>query len=76
VEPAEQAAGGQGGFSPVCPFTADRPVMQERWERLTFLRWPYEPTAVQHLLPGGLTVDTFGGAAWVGLVSSSYRCRS
>ena len=52
----------------VCPFTVDRPVMRQRWERLTFLHWPAEPAAVQRLLPGGLRVDTFGGAAWVGLV--------
>jgi Uncharacterized conserved protein (COG2071) len=57
-----------------CPFTVDRPVMRGRWERLTFLRWPYEPTAVQHLLPGGLTVDTFGGAAWAGSSRSSCAC--
>ena len=32
------------------------------------LHWSYDPDVVQRLLPGGLTVDTFGGAAWVGLV--------
>jgi hypothetical protein len=52
----------------VCPFTVDRPVMRQRWERLTFLHWPYDPAAVQPLIPGSLRVQTFGGAAWVGLV--------
>jgi uncharacterized protein YqjF (DUF2071 family) len=51
-----------------CPFTVDRPVMRQRWERLTFLHWPFDPALVQRLLPGGLEVDTFGGTAWVGLV--------
>jgi uncharacterized protein YqjF (DUF2071 family) len=51
-----------------CPFTIDRPVMRQRWERLTFLHWPFDPGAVQRLLPDGLEVDQFGGAAWVGLV--------
>jgi uncharacterized protein YqjF (DUF2071 family) len=51
-----------------CPFTIERPVMRQRWERLTFLHWPVEPAAVQRLLPDGLAADLFDGAAWVGLV--------
>ncbi|MGD0374072.1 MAG: DUF2071 domain-containing protein [Streptosporangiaceae bacterium] len=51
-----------------CPFTVDRPVMGQRWERLTFLHWPVDPADVQRLLPEGLQVDTLGGTAWVGLV--------
>jgi uncharacterized protein YqjF (DUF2071 family) len=51
-----------------CPFTIERPVMRQRWERLTFLHWPFDPALVQRLLPDGLAVDTFGGTAWVGLV--------
>jgi hypothetical protein len=42
--------------------------MVHRWEWLTFLHWSYEPSAVQRLLPPGLTADTFDGRAWVGLV--------
>ncbi len=42
--------------------------MRQRWERLTFLHWPFDPADVQRLLPDGLQVDTFGGTAWVGLV--------
>ena len=51
-----------------CPFTIDRPVMTQRWERLTFLHWPFEPDQVQRLLPDGLRAAPFDGAAWVGLV--------
>ncbi len=51
-----------------CPFTIDRPVMRQRWERLTFLHWEFEPDAVQRLLPDGLRADLYEGAAWVGLV--------
>jgi uncharacterized protein YqjF (DUF2071 family) len=51
-----------------CPFTIDRPVMRQRWERLTFLHWPFDVAAVQRLLPPGLEVDEYGGQAWVGLV--------
>jgi uncharacterized protein YqjF (DUF2071 family) len=42
--------------------------MIHRWERLTFLHWSFEPSTVQRLLPPGLTVDTYDGLAWVGLV--------
>jgi uncharacterized protein len=51
-----------------CPFRVDRPVMRQRWERLTFLHWRFQPDAVQRLLPAGLTADLHDGAAWVGLV--------
>jgi hypothetical protein len=51
-----------------CPFTVDRPIMRQRWERLTFVHWAFEPAAVQRLLPDGLRVDTYDGAAWVSLV--------
>ena len=55
-------------FTGTCPFTVDRPIMRQRWERLTFLHWGFEPAAVQRLLPDGLTVQPWDGAAWVGLV--------
>lgn len=42
--------------------------MRQRWAQLTFLHWPFEPEAVQRLLPDGLAAETFDGAAWVGLV--------
>ena len=51
-----------------CPFTVDRPVMRQRWERLTFLHWQFDPARVQRLLPDGLEADLLDGAAWVGLV--------
>ena len=51
-----------------CPFTIDRPIMRQRWERLTFLHWRFDPADVQRLLPAGLAAETYDGAAWVGLV--------
>ena len=53
---------------PMCPVEVDRASMIHRWDQLTFLHWSYDPTVVQRLLPEGLTVDTFDGRAWVGLV--------
>jgi uncharacterized protein len=51
-----------------CPFVIERPVMRQRWERLTFLHWKFDPADVARLLPDGLEPDLFEGAAWVGLV--------
>jgi uncharacterized protein YqjF (DUF2071 family) len=55
-------------ISPWCPVTVDRALMVHRWDRLTFLHWRYDPDLIQRLLPQGLTVETFDGSAWVGLV--------
>jgi hypothetical protein len=42
--------------------------MRQTWRALTFLHWRYEPDAIRRTLPAGLTLDTFDGSAWVGLV--------
>jgi hypothetical protein len=42
--------------------------MRQTWRGLTFLHWPYEPSQFRRLLPSGLELDTWDGAAWVGLV--------
>jgi len=44
------------------------PIARQRWEAISFLHWPMDPRRVQAALPNGLTVETFDGAAWVGLV--------
>ena len=68
-DPAEPGVTEPGMTEPgSCPFTVDRPIMLQRWERLTFLHWAFDPAAVQRLLPAGLTAETWDGAAWVGLV--------
>lgn len=41
--------------------------MYHRWDRITFLHWRYPPEVVQPMLPPELRVETFDGAAWVGL---------
>ena len=46
-----------------------RPViMDQRWERLTFLHWRVEPSAIAHLFPVGTEPDVFDGSTWVGLI--------
>jgi uncharacterized protein YqjF (DUF2071 family) len=42
--------------------------MRQTWRRLTFLHWTYAPGVIAPLLPPGLVLDTFEGAAFVGLV--------
>lgn len=60
-------------YDPRCPSPVTRPVMRNDWSTLTFLHWRYEPAAVQRLLPAGLEVETFDGAAWVALVPFAMR---
>ncbi len=43
------------------------PALRARWLRQTFVHWPFPPEVVQALLPEGLVVDEYDGAAWVGL---------
>ncbi|WP_244204102.1 YqjF family protein [Streptomyces africanus] len=43
------------------------PALRAGWVRQTFVHWAFPPDAVQALLPGGLVVDEYEGAAWVGL---------
>ncbi len=45
-----------------------RPVMYQSWQELLFLHWDVDAALVQATLPPGLTVDTFDGRAWVGVV--------
>ena len=47
---------------------AGRLAMRQCWDRLLFLHWRVPPELIQPRLPNGLTVDTFGGDAWLGVV--------
>ncbi len=77
VTPDEaRSTAGDGSLSGVCPFTIDRPIMLQRWERLTFVHWSFDPPAVQRLLPDWLQVETFESSAWVGLVPFFMRVAS
>jgi uncharacterized protein YqjF (DUF2071 family) len=42
--------------------------MVQQWECVTFLHWRYDREIVERLVPYPLEVETFDGAAWVGLV--------
>src|SRR3954467_4017805 len=43
------------------------PVMFQGWQSLTFLHWRYQPDVIRPLVPRQLELDTFDGAAWIGL---------
>jgi len=43
-------------------------VGNQRWRDLLFLHWPVAPQLLQDLLPAGLTIDTFDGKAYIGVV--------
>jgi uncharacterized protein YqjF (DUF2071 family) len=45
-----------------------RPLMHQHWDRLLFLHWPVPEALLRPLIPPRLAVDTFDGAAWVGVV--------
>jgi uncharacterized protein YqjF (DUF2071 family) len=55
-------------ISPSCPSPVRRPVMLQGWQRLGSVHWPFDPEAVQRHIPPPFRVDTFDGAAWVGLI--------
>ena len=60
-------------YPEVCPYEIQRPTMRMVWDQLTMLHWRYPADEVQRLLPDRLTVETFDGSAWVGLVPFRMR---
>ncbi len=42
-------------------------VQRQDWLNLLFAHWPVEPGALRPLLPPALPLDTYDGAAWVGI---------
>ena len=43
-------------------------VMRQTWNDLLFAHWPVEPALLRSLVPSSFDLDTFDGAAWVGVV--------
>ena len=47
----------------------DQPVlMHQNWHHLLFLHWPVPAAELQRLVPPELTIDTFEGNAYIGLI--------
>jgi len=47
---------------------AERPIGYHRWTNLLFVHWRLPAESVRSLLPAELTLDTWEGDAWIGLV--------
>lgn len=45
-----------------------KPILSMRWKHLLFIHWRVPPEALRTLIPEPLQIDTYDGAAWVGLV--------
>lgn len=43
-------------------------VMAMRWHDVLFMHWPIRPEVLRPLIPAALTLDTFDGWAWLGVV--------
>ena len=43
-------------------------ILKQTWNKLLFAHWPVKAVALRALIPPGLTLDTFDGEAWVGIV--------
>ncbi len=59
--------------TPSPPSSVLRPVLRQRWDELAYFHWRYDSDVVQRLLPQGVTVDTFDGHAWVGVIPFEMR---
>jgi uncharacterized protein YqjF (DUF2071 family) len=42
--------------------------MYQNWRRLLFLHWAWDAPVIRATLPEGLTVDTWDGKAWLGVI--------
>ena len=66
---------------PALSMTAHRPyslptqpwALQMTWRDLLFMHWPVPAAALQPLIPEALTLDTFDGSAWLGVVPFDMR---
>src|SRR5437870_602127 len=43
-------------------------ILHQTWSKLLFAHWSLPPAVLRPLIPAALEVDTFDGAAWLGVV--------
>src|SRR5262249_28296954 len=55
------------------PWPAGQWIMCQSWRELLFAHWPVDARALRALIPAPLTLDTFEGEAWVGIVPFQMR---
>lgn len=44
------------------------PLMYQTWGKLLFMHWPIDLEILRPLIPSQLSIDTFAGQAWIGVV--------
>lgn len=64
---------GDDQYPEYCPHVIKLPTMRMIWDQLTMIHWRYPVEDVQRLIPDRLTVETFDGSAWVGLIPFRMR---
>lgn len=52
---------------------ADRTAGWQSWRSLAFLHWRVAPELLQRLIPPSLTIQTWDGTAWIGVVPFSMQ---
>src|ERR687894_454117 len=50
------------------PVPSDPWALSMRWQNLLFMHWPVREDVLRPLIPSALTLDTFDGSAWLGVV--------
>jgi uncharacterized protein YqjF (DUF2071 family) len=55
------------------PLPSEVWVMKQEWHNLLFAHWAVEAAQLQPLIPHGLTLDTFDGQTWIGVVPFQMR---
>lgn len=49
------------------------PTMHQTWDKLLFFHWPVDAGQLRRLIPAGLELDTWEGAAWIGVTPLTIR---
>lgn len=57
------------GNSRVSSGLVDPWIMHQKWHDLLFAHWPVSSEALRPLIPADLTLDTYKGNAWLGLIA-------
>ncbi len=60
-------------FNPIAPPLSGLRIMQQDWNRITFVHWAVDPELVAPLLPRGTRPDVLDGVTYVGLIPFDMR---
>lgn len=57
------------GTAHSCPPPARPWLGRQSWQHMVLAHWAVPPAQLQALMPAGITLDTWGGSAWVSVVA-------